>query len=368
MSESEGKKVEEEAEKKTVEEEQISDDEPETLDEDDPDMLPEDSPPFPENGPSGEVELSDEQMDKQGSLKQQATDALEDGNLNEAVEKYTAAIMIGNASAMMYAKRAEMLLKLKKPCAAIASADAAIEVNPDSAKSLRARGKAHRLLGHWEKAHLDLSTAQKLDFDDATDDLHKFVGERYKKIALIKNRNRMRAEKRKVAEMKRKRAEAVRIYEEQKKAEAEGGGFPGGFPAGMEGMFGPGGMPAGMEGMFGGMGGMPGGMGGMPGGMPGMPAGMDPNLLQGLMSDPELLAALSDPKMMAAMQDIMSNPANMSKYQSDPEMMGLMQKLMSKMGGGAAGGHAGDSGPGTSGGAAGGTSSGPTIEEIDEVD
>merc|ERR1712187_731145 len=119
---------------------------------------------------------------------------------------------IGNASAMMYAKRAEMLFKLKKPCAAIASADAALEVNPDSAKAYRIRGKAYRFLGNWEKAHSDLATAQKLDYDDATEDLHKFVDDKYKLIAEKKNRNRIRADKRKIAEMKRKKAEAVRIY------------------------------------------------------------------------------------------------------------------------------------------------------------
>merc|ERR1719299_237182 len=91
---------------------------------------------------------------------------------------------------------------------------------------------------------------------------------------------------------------------------------------------------------------MPGGMGGMPGGMggmPGMPGGIDPSMLQGLMSDPELMKAFQNPKMAAAMQDIMSNPANIGKYQSDPEIMGLFQKLMGSMGkgGGLPGGMGG---------------------------
>lgn len=398
----EQKKEEPKSEEKVEEEEPISDDEPETLDEEDPDTLPEDQEPFPEKGPVGEIELSDEQMDKQGDFKSAGVDAAEDGNLEKAVEKYTEAIKIGNASAMMYAKRAEMLLKLKKPCAAIASADAALEVNADSAKSYRVRGKAHRLLGHWEQAHLDLSTAQKLDFDDATEDLHKFVDGKFKQVAEKKNRNRIRGERRKVRDNKRKKAEAVRAYEAQKKADAEGGGMGyggmggmggggmpagmegmfggggmppgmagmfggGGMPPGMEGLFGGGGMPAGMEGMFGGKGGgkggMPGGMGGMPGGgMPGggggMPGGMDPAFLQGLMSDPDLMAAMSNPKVMAAMQDLMANPGNISKYENDPEMMALMQKLQAKMGGGGM--------PGGGGGAA----PAPTVEECgaDEVD
>merc|ERR1740117_2511402 len=104
------------------------------------------------------------------------------------------------------------------------------------------------------------------------------------------------------------------------------GGMPAGFPGGM------GGFPGGMGGMPGGMGGMPGGMGGMGGmgggGGGGMPAGIDPNLISGLMSDPELMQAFSNPKMAAAMQDIMSNPGNMAKYQDDPEVMNLFQKMM----------------------------------------
>merc|ERR1719254_125203 len=116
------------------------------------------------------------------------------------------------------------------------------------------------------------------------------------------------------------------------------------------------GMPGGMGGM-GGMPGMPGGMGGMPGGMRGGGPGVDPSFISGLMSDPELAKAFSDPKIMAAMQDIMSNPANMSKYQNDPEIMQLMTKLSSKMG----------SGGGMPGGrSSAGTSSGPTVEEVHE--
>merc|ERR1719188_846171 len=97
-----------------------------------------------------------------------------------------------------------------------------------------------------------------------------------------------------------------------------------------------------------------------------MPMGMDPSMLQGLLSDPELMAAFSNPKMAAAMQDIMSNPANMSKYQSDPEIMGLFQKMMGKMGGMGGGAGMPDFGSAGGSGAGGGASTGPTVEEVDE--
>ena len=69
-------------------------------------------------------------------------------------------------SALTYAKRAECFLKLKKPMAAIKDADAALALNPDSAKALKARGLAHRMLGAWEAAAKDLGAAQSIDFSE----------------------------------------------------------------------------------------------------------------------------------------------------------------------------------------------------------
>lgn len=74
----------------------------------------------------------------------------------------------------------------------------------------------------------------------------------------------------------------------------------------------------------------PGGMPGMGGAMPGM-AGM-PGLNE-ILSDPEVLAAMQDPEVMVAFQDVAQNPANMSKYQSNPKVMNLISKLSAKFGG-----------------------------------
>lgn len=49
------------------------------------------------------------------------------------------------------------------------------------------------------------------------------------------------------------------------------------------------------------------------------------------LKDPEIAAAMQNPKIMAIFQDVMKNPANMTKYMSDPEFMNLYNKLMSKM-------------------------------------
>eukprot|EP00415_Alexandrium_ostenfeldii_P004370 UN4370 len=97
---------------------------------------------------------------------------------------------------MMYAKRAELSLKLRRPNACISDCTAAIAINPDSAKAYRIRGKAHRKLGHWEDAHKDLSLGQQLDYDDDTVEMQKFVAEKHKKLTERKTRNRVKQEQR----------------------------------------------------------------------------------------------------------------------------------------------------------------------------
>merc|ERR1719433_2240350 len=92
---------------------------------------------------------------------------------------------------MMYAKRAELLLKLRRPNACIADCSIAISINPDSGKAHRIRGRAHRSLGHWEEAHRDLALGQKLDYDDETVDVQKLVDEKWRKIM----QQRLRKEK-----------------------------------------------------------------------------------------------------------------------------------------------------------------------------
>ncbi|CAJ1459024.1 unnamed protein product [Effrenium voratum] len=66
-------------------------------------------PPMP-SAETLATELNDDEADKQGELKSKAADALEDGDLGTAVEKFTEAMMLGGVSAMMLAKRADMLL------------------------------------------------------------------------------------------------------------------------------------------------------------------------------------------------------------------------------------------------------------------
>ncbi|CAJ1347886.1 unnamed protein product [Effrenium voratum] len=151
-------------------------------------------------------------------------------------------------------------------------------------------------------AHQDLAESQKLDFDDDTAELQKLVDAKYKKIAEKKNRDRLKAEKKKEQERKRRKEEAQRAYEEAKNTPSGGGyGFPGGFPGSRWALQRPTSFNL---------------------------AGIDPSMLSGIMSDPELMQAFQDPRMAQVMQDIMANPGNIAKYQSDPEVMGLINKVM----------------------------------------
>ena len=82
---------------------------------------------------------------------------------------------VGEVSASALAQRAEVLLKLRRPVAAISDCDAALERNPDSARAYKCRGKAYRYLGEWEQSNKDLASAQKCDFDPDLEDFRKMV-------------------------------------------------------------------------------------------------------------------------------------------------------------------------------------------------
>ncbi|GAA0162048.1 hypothetical protein LIER_18232 [Lithospermum erythrorhizon] len=294
------------------------------------------------------VEVTEENRDASQESKMQAMEAISDGKLEEAIEHLTKAIMLNPTSAIMYATRATVYIKMKKPNAAIRDASAALEINPDSAKGYKSRGIARAMLGQWGEAAKDLHVASKLDYDEEISDVlkkvepnaHKIEEHRRKYDRLRKEREERKAER----ERLRRKAEAQAAYEKAKKKEqsSSSGGMPGGFPGGMPGGFPggmPGGFPGGMPGGFPG-GGMPGSMpggfpgGGMPGGSPGgMPGGM-PNMdYSKILNDPELMSAFKDPEVMAALQDVMKNPANLEKHQANPKVAPIIKKMMGKFAG-----------------------------------
>ncbi|CAJ1075851.1 hsc70-interacting protein [Xyrichtys novacula] len=252
-----------------------------------------------DSGDTENAEVTDEMMDQANEKKMEAINALGEGDLPKALELFTAAIKLNPCSAILYAKRASVFIKMQKPNAAIRDCDRAISINPDSAQPYKWRGKAHRLLGHWEEAAKDLATACKLDYDEDTSAMLKEVQPKANKISEHRRKYERKREEKEIRErqerIKKAREEHARAQREEEARQCGGGFFPG--PAGF-----PGGAPAGMPG------------------------------LGDFLKDPELLNAMKDPEVMAAFQDVAQNPANIAKYQNNPKIMALVTKLSSKFG------------------------------------
>ncbi|GAY43470.1 hypothetical protein CUMW_074700 [Citrus unshiu] len=338
---------ESEEEEQRVEVEEKEEEEDEIVESDielEGDIVEADNDPPQKMGDSS-TEVTDEKREAAAEAKAKAMEAISEGKLDEAIELSTEAIML-NPSAIMYATRASVYIKMKKPNAAIRDATAALEINPDSAKGYKTRGMAHAMLGHWEEAVHDLHVASKIDFDEEIAAVLKKVEPNALRIEEHRrkyDRLRREREERKVErERLRRRAEAQAAYEKAKKEEQSSSSErPGGMPGGAGGM--PGGFPGGMPGGF--PGGMPGGFpGGMPGGGPG---NVD---FSKILNDPELMAAFSDPEVMAALQDgrhavliahrlfsssigLMKNPANLAQHQANPKVAPIIAKMMAKFGG-----------------------------------
>ena len=257
-------------------------------DKDDADRMGPESDPLPPTPKVGE-ELSEEQQNKVNSLKAKAIEALEDGDRKAGLEYLNQAVAVGGATAMLLTKRAELLLRLRRPVAAIRDCDNALSLNPDSGKAFRVRGLAHRALQKWERAHTDLANAQTIDFDEATEVVKRFVDEKYKPVA-----------------------EAKRVWQQtQQKPTRPARAAPSSHVSAPQ----------------------------MPAGMPGMPPGMEGmgGMFGDLFSDPELATAFTNPRVMQAMQEMMTNPAALFQYQNDPEVGPVLMKLMAKMGSGGGG-------------------------------
>jgi len=111
--------------------------------EDDPERMKPETEALPPM-PSG----SGEDYEKAGEHKQKASDAKGAGDFALAVEEYTAALL-AQASALTFANRGDCLLKMKRPVAAVADCDAALGINPDSAKALKIKGDEQWSVVAW---------------------------------------------------------------------------------------------------------------------------------------------------------------------------------------------------------------------------
>ncbi|XP_070704740.1 hsc70-interacting protein [Pempheris klunzingeri] len=252
-----------------------------------------------EMGELENAEVTEQMMDEANDKKMEAINAQGEGDLQKALDLFTEAIKLNPCLAILYAKRASVYIQMQKPNAAIRDCDRAISINPDSAQPYKWRGKAHRLLGHWEEAARDLATACKLDYDEGASAMLKEVQPKANKIIEHRRKYERKREEKEIKEkqerVKKAREEHARAQREEEARQSGGGFFPG--PAGF-----PGGAPAGMPG------------------------------LGDFLKDPELLNAMKDPEVMAAFQDVAQNPANIAKYQNNPKIMALVTKLSAKFG------------------------------------
>ncbi len=98
----------------------------------------------PQDMGDSSVEMDEADEEKLMEVRQEATDAFNNGEYLKAAECFTKAIKLNPQSALMFAKRANCYIHLQKPNACIRDCDRALEINPDSAAARKYRGRANR--------------------------------------------------------------------------------------------------------------------------------------------------------------------------------------------------------------------------------
>jgi len=187
----------------------------------------EQSPPAEEEvglamSPPDVTELSDEQQDRVNAANQAAAEAIEDGDNELALKKYTEAISVGCATAMLYAKRAQMLFKLGRPKDSIRDCTAAIAVNENSAKAYKIRARCNENLEKWLEADRDYQTSLKIDFDDDTEEMSREAGEKAKAMRdAAARRKRTRVEEEHTAYQKKLKEDGERYVQGLRTNEAK---------------------------------------------------------------------------------------------------------------------------------------------------
>ena len=207
-----------------------SDPEPAPMDddsdfEDDPDpevVKPESDAPAP-MGPDVAPELAESELDAVMDLKQKAQDLEASGDHQGAVDAFTEVILKA-PSPLVYAKRANAFVQMRKCLAAIRDCDKALEMNPDSAKAYKTRGIAHRYLGNWEQAQMDLGRGLNIDYDETSAAVQKICAEHYNKARVHKAKKKAAREAKEKAEREERARRAKEEYERQKKEGASAGG------------------------------------------------------------------------------------------------------------------------------------------------
>jgi len=158
---------------------------------DDPDLLTLEEGTPVEMGDEA-ITVTEEMRERASQTRSQGSMAESEGNFAEALIFYTDAVKLNPSSGIIYATRAALSLKMKRPRAAIADCDKAISINKDSAKPYKVRGRALRYTGKYEEALRDIQLGQKLDWDDST---HQFEAELKKLVIKVQEKRKSKEEK-----------------------------------------------------------------------------------------------------------------------------------------------------------------------------
>eukprot|EP00873_Tetraselmis_striata_P035164 jgi/Tetstr1/455428/TSEL_042260.t1 len=236
--------------------------------------------PFPPAGRSGSFEPTDDDIDRAAEHKIRGSEALEQGRHAEAVEQFTLALQY-QPSALLYARRAEALLCARRPSAALRDCDHALNLNADSAKALKTRGKVNRAMGEWERACQDLSQGLSIDFDQESSDLHKVCLER---AQVVNSKRRARQERTIGRDMDGKQAQS-----QQDSIPSSDGHHGSGQSDDNENRF--------------------------------------DNIGVAELMDPDMVAAMQNPRIFEAVKEMMRDPASAMKYTNDPEIAPVLKKM-----------------------------------------
>ena len=117
-----------------------------------------------------DLQPTEEQLEQSQDKRSEAVSAFVEKDYEKSIQLYTEAILLNPQGSLLYAKRGQVYLLLKKPNACIRDCNRALELNPDSAAAHKFRGRANQLLGKWEEAANDLRKACKFDFDEQADE------------------------------------------------------------------------------------------------------------------------------------------------------------------------------------------------------
>ena len=261
----------------------------------DPEAIEPEDYPLPPLGPSEVLSLSHADALHLEDIKRRAKCAIESSNNEDALAMLTEAIQHGSVELpSLYAKRAELLLKMRRPTAAVRDATEALKLNSDFASAYRIRGCANRALQNWEQAHIDLAQAQSIDFDEKAEKIQKKVDKVWMRIsqerrkyqialedrAESENLQRLKIELEKLQEIQDSEAMKLSVNEErEQEARAES------------------------EGMY---------------------------PLHEILGD-EFKEALNDPIVCNAAYEISENPAAYMKYESDPILSPILKKVVDKL-------------------------------------